>query len=73
MCLTSQLKAAQMMTEEAQYIQVDIIFNYNFHFELPGHVFIYVPQTHLSGAGFRKVHFPNFKDMFMEVQMKHVV
>ena len=55
-----------------QYIQIDIIFNYMFHFGLPGKCLYLNPQTHLSGAGgvgARKVYFPDFsKDIFLEVQ-----
>ena len=55
-----------------QYIQVDIIFNYMFHFDFQANVFRKVRKIHLSGAssaGARKMCFEDFsKDMFLEVQ-----
>ena len=54
-----------------QYIQVDTIFNYMFHFGPPG-TYIYVPKEHPSGAGqagARKAWFPDLsKDMLLEIQ-----
>ena len=57
---------------QKQYIQVDTMFNYIFHFGLQEHIFNKVREMRLSGAGSsgaKKVCFEDLsKDMFLEVQ-----
>jgi len=50
-----------------QYILADTIFNYRFHFGLPGKCLYLSPQN--TPFWRRQVYFPDFsKDMFLEVQ-----
>ena len=58
--------------QHKQYLLVDTRFNYIFHLDFQEHVLIKVLKPRLSGAsgaGSRKVYFPDFsKDIFLEVQ-----
>jgi len=55
-----------------QYILVDTIFNYSFHFGPPENVFKQIPKIHLFGAGSagaKKMCFEDLNtEMFLEVQ-----
>ena len=55
-----------------QYILLDIIFNYNFHFGLPGKYLYNTPEIRLTYQGLAPGKFArflsNYTDIFLEVQ-----